>query len=643
MDKTLILVVDDDPAMRIPMRHFLARRGYQVAEAGDGVQAQEAFQKQIPDLVLMDAHMPVMDGFTATAELKSMPGGEDVPVVMVTALADSASVEKAFKSGAEEYVTKPIHWAVLAQRVGLLIERKRAEMARREGEARFRAITESASDAIISGDEQSRITFWNPGAESLFGYTAEEIVGQPIQRLIPENLRAAHEKAYQHALDTGRTWLSGKAVEIIGVHRDGRTIPIEISLSTWLLGQRRQFSAIVRDITERVQVRERDERAMQSQIALNALLETALEPLSLSQQLRVSLEIVLSVPWLAVQFKGAIFLMDEESGKLKMAAQKNLAPQLLEKCALVALGQCLCGQAAESRKTVFSHNLEDENHTIRFDGMQPHGHYCMPIISRDKLLGVINLYLVENHSRNIEEDAFLTTICHTLAAIIESRRIEEQLQKAHQELWQTRLDIIHRLGMAAEYRDNDTGMHIIRMSQFAAAIGQAAGLSSERCQVLLNATPMHDVGKIGIPDHVLLKPGRLTEGEYNQIKKHPVIGARMLQGLHVEPLETAYLIALTHHERWDGGGYPHGLSGEEIPIEGRICAIADVFDALTSVRPYKSAWSPEAALEEIVRCSGTFFDPTLVEVFKKIFPEIISIQKAHCDSQAAGKRDASAA
>jgi putative two-component system response regulator len=195
------------------------------------------------------------------------------------------------------------------------------------------------------------------------------------------------------------------------------------------------------------------------------------------------------------------------------------------------------------------------------------------------------------------------------------------------ELRQTRLQIIRRLGLAAEYKDNETGMHVIRMSYISRILAQAHGFSDIEVENLFNAAPMHDIGKIGTPDAILLKKGALNAEEWAVMRNHSQIGADILGEHPSELLKMAYNIAMTHHEKWDGSGYPKGLKGEEIPIEGRIVALADVFDALTSERPYKSAWTIEATLELLNRESGKHFDPDLVELFMARLPEILEVKQ----------------
>tara|TARA_R110001592_G_scaffold113940_14_gene313313 strand:- start:452 stop:1480 length:1029 start_codon:yes stop_codon:yes gene_type:complete len=194
------------------------------------------------------------------------------------------------------------------------------------------------------------------------------------------------------------------------------------------------------------------------------------------------------------------------------------------------------------------------------------------------------------------------------------------------ELKETRMQIIQRLGRAAEYKDNETGLHVIRMSHYSKLIAMAAGLDEFTQETLLNAAPMHDIGKIGIPDHILLKPGKLDAKEWAIMKTHANIGSDII-GEHDSPLlSMALSIALTHHEKWDGSGYPNHLKGQEIPLVGRIVAIADVFDALTSERPYKEAWPVDKAIAHMNSVSGSHFDPDLIKLFNAVLPDILLIK-----------------
>ncbi|MFZ3045771.1 MAG: two-component system response regulator [Desulfatirhabdiaceae bacterium] len=206
-----------------------------------------------------------------------------------------------------------------------------------------------------------------------------------------------------------------------------------------------------------------------------------------------------------------------------------------------------------------------------------------------------------------------------------------QLQHALKMLKQSSLETIHCLSRAAEFKDEETGAHINRMSLYSAAVGRKMGLSETTIERILYAAPMHDVGKIGIPDRVLMKPGKLDPEEWEIIKQHTVIGAKILAGSSAGFIKLAQVIALTHHEKWDGSGYPKGLKGTRIPLAGRITAIADVFDALNSRRPYKEPFPIEKSFGIIRESRGRHFDPAVVDAFFDIEPEILAIREEYQD------------
>ncbi len=219
-----------------------------------------------------------------------------------------------------------------------------------------------------------------------------------------------------------------------------------------------------------------------------------------------------------------------------------------------------------------------------------------------------------------------------LALYDQTRVLEDRVRARTAELFASRQQIIRRLGRAAEFRDNETGNHVIRMSYYARLIAQAIGLGPEATELLFNTASMHDIGKIGIPDAVLLKPGPLSKAEWAVMRQHPEIGAEIIGEHDDELLQTARTIALTHHERFDGSGYPRGLIGEDIPLFGRIVAIADVFDALMTARPYKPAMPIDETLQVMGRNTGLHFDPALMEVLPSVLPDMLRINATYADT-----------
>jgi putative two-component system response regulator len=247
----------------------------------------------------------------------------------------------------------------------------------------------------------------------------------------------------------------------------------------------------------------------------------------------------------------------------------------------------------------------------------------------------LELGAVDYITKPISPAIVLARVRTHLALYDQTRELERMVALRTAELETTRRQIIRRLGRAAEFKDNETGNHVIRMSHFSRLTAQAMGMSSANIDILFHAAPMHDVGKIGIPDNILLKPGKLDELEWEVMRQHPAMGAQIIGDHKDELLQAARSVALTHHEKWDGSGYPHGLKGAEIPIFGRIVAIADVFDALTSERPYKKAWTVEAAVQMIDEGAGRHFDPGLIQPFKSALPEMLRIKEQYAEENGA--------
>lgn len=202
----------------------------------------------------------------------------------------------------------------------------------------------------------------------------------------------------------------------------------------------------------------------------------------------------------------------------------------------------------------------------------------------------------------------------------EKTTLEEKVEERTLDIRRTQLEIVERLGLATEFRDDDTKEHVTRVGELAGKIAAMLGLPAEFVTTIRYSALLHDVGKIGISDTILLKPGKLTEEEYETMKQHTKIGAQILSGSKSEILTMAEEIAITHHERWDGRGYPNRIAGENIPLSGRIVAVVDVFDALTNERSYKKAWPVQDALAEIERNSGSQFDPMVVDALLQLFP-----------------------
>ena len=242
-----------------------------------------------------------------------------------------------------------------------------------------------------------------------------------------------------------------------------------------------------------------------------------------------------------------------------------------------------------------------------------------------------DLGAVDYITKPISPPLVIARVKAQLALYDQARHLESLVEKRTEELHKAHIEVIRRLGKAAEYKDNETGMHVIRMSYYSKFLAEKLEVSREWVELLHDAAPMHDIGKIGIPDNILLKPGRLDDDELKVMRKHAEYGAKIIGESDVPLLRLAREIAIYHHEKWDGTGYPNGIKGEDIPLSARIIAIADVYDALTSERPYKKAWTEADAVGLLQEQAGKHFDPKLVPLFIECLDQVREVQQRFKD------------
>ena len=257
--------------------------------------------------------------------------------------------------------------------------------------------------------------------------------------------------------------------------------------------------------------------------------------------------------------------------------------------------------------------------------------------NEDTVIGVLQLLNARGPGSN-EVVSFdpqtvdlIASLASQAAVALTNRNLFEDLVEAKRRTEEAHLDTIQRLAIVAAYRDKDTALHIQRMSRSSALLASGLKLPPQEVELILHASPMHDVGKIGIPDAILLKPAKLNSEEWNIMKQHTTIGGHMLSGSQSDLIQAGKTIALSHHENWDGSGYPAGLAGEEIPLWGRICAVADVFDAVTHKRPYRQAVSHQGAFKILAEGRGHQFEPRIVDVFFEQLDKIVALQEPHCE------------
>ena len=344
---------------------------------------------------------------------------------------------------------------------------------------------------------------------------------------------------------------------------------------------------------------------------------------SLEQVLERLFHIIAEFPFLGLQQRGAILLLNP-AGEAIQVAQFGMQPIWSSGCTWNSLRDIEPSADSSVLPLVCQCSGPSDGSSVTC------GICALVLKDESRLMGYAVFFPEEENWPLAEKTPVLNDLARALSGLVGRCLLDEVVKVREWELEEARTEAIHRLGSAAEYRDNETGWHVMRMTNYALSIAKRLGLPEPMREMLYVTAPMHDVGKIGIPDAILLKPGRLSEDEMDVMRRHTEIGETILEGGD-ELISAAREIAGAHHERWDGLGYPRGQRGEDIPILARVCAVADVFDALTSPRPYKHAWPVEEALTWMYDQSGTQFDPAVVEAFRAALPDILRIRELYRD------------
>jgi putative two-component system response regulator len=436
------------------------------------------------------------------------------------------------------------------------------------------ALTETTSDAIIGVSLTGAITSWSEGAEQLFGYTHKEAIGARVTMLAPAELRAESKAVIEDIAN-------GKRVECLDTERmckDGRRLKVQLSISPIFTDDHEVAGGVgvYRDFSEQRHV------------------EDALRE---SERRYQSVVDALSEGVVMQDHRGRVIAFNRSAERVLGISPEDLAESSSHEPLVPLIHEdgspFLC---------------QDQPSMMSVRTGEPQSGVVMGVESPD---GSVRWLSINSCALTHPGEARPYAAVSSFTDITESLETMEELHEA-------RLEDLKRLALVSEYRDDDTNRHTERVARTAELLARALGLDEETVEMIHRAAPLHDVGKIGIPDNILLKRGKLTPEEFEVIKTHPVIGGRILCESRFPILRMATEIAFTHHEHWDGNGYPAGLRGEAIPITGRIVAIADAFDAMTHARPYKAALTIDHAIAEIERCSGTQFDPLIVEAFLQL-------------------------
>ncbi len=497
------------------------------------------------------------------------------------------------------------------------IERKRGEEALRGSEAKFKGFVEFAPDATVIVNKEGEIILANTQTEKSFGYASEELVGKTIETLIPQRFRQSHAGHCTNFFAHPRARAMGTSLELLGLRKDGSEFPVDVNLSYHGTGADVIVLAAIRDITERKRAEEQIERQIQHLSALRTIDNAIAGSLDLRLTLNVALEQI--VAQLGVD-AADVLLLNPYTQTLEYASGRGFRSKAIERSRL-RLGEGHVGRAALERQTVHVPDLSavikdfvraellSAEDFVTFTGV--------PLIAKGEVKGVLEVFHRTSFNAGTEWLEFIETLAEQVAIAIDSAQLFTSLQRSNVDLVMAYDATIEGWSRALDLRDEETEGHTQRVTELTLQLARAMGTfgESELVHVRRGAL-LHDIGKMGIPDSILLKPGPLTDEEWVIMRKHPQYAFEMLSPIAY--LRPALDIPDCHHEKWDGSGYPRGLKGEQIPLAARIFAVIDVYDALTSDRLYRKAWSKAKVLEHIRAGSGSHFDPQVVEAFLRM-------------------------
>ncbi len=503
-----------------------------------------------------------------------------------------------------------------------ITERKQAENALQASEAKFRRLVEYIPTVIYMNptDDASSMNYISPQIKSLTGYTPEEWLQDStlwLTVLYPEDIDSvlAHiSRTDQHSaafdLEYRITQRGGGLVWV----RD------QAALVSDPQNSHHYWQGIMVDITERKQAEEKIQRQLEHLIALSAVDRI----IASNFDLKLSLSEILVYVLQELRVDAAdILIFDSNMQMLEYGAERGFRTKSVRK-AQVRFGESYAGRVALERQLVQIPNIEDEPHNLLLtkflDGEDFVCYYGVPLIAKGQVKGVLEIFHRSKLNPDTEWIDFLHTLAGQVAIAAENAILFENLQRSNLKLTSAYDATIEGWSRALDLRDKETEGHSLRVTDMTVELARAFGLSDAELVQVRWGSLLHDIGKMGVPDGILLKPGALSDEEWIEMKKHPAFAYEMLSPIHY--LRQALDIPYCHHEKWDGSGYPRGLKGDQIPLSARIFAVVDVWDALTSDRPYRTAWTDNETREYILSASGTHFEAQVVEKFMQVFDKV---------------------
>lgn len=589
LKKLSLLYVEDDENTREELEYFLKNKVKKLYVAKNGQEGFDFFEKYQPDLIITDIQMPVMTGTKMIKLIKEK--NKTIPIVIITAFNDTDYLFEAIKLNVTNYLTKPLNLFALSEVLANIAKNINLENENKEiynSLKQYKDIVDERS-IISKADINGIITYINEPFEKISGYKKEELLGKPHSIIThPAINKNIFKKMWKKINIEKKSWQG----RLKNISKEGNEYFVDIIIKPILDldGNIIEFISLSNDITDLETTKEYFKT------------QTQKSAFNLTESIRI-----------VNAYKEAI---NESNIILRIDLNKNIvyANEAFYKISAYTK-EDLIGKPYSFLK---HYNLTQEEQTKKIDSIF-NGNIWKGKISNFKKNGQVfhcdvTMYPLKNKDEEVIE---YMGIHHDITDI----------ERLHDELEDAQREIIYKLGEIGECRSSETGQHVKRVAEYSKLLAIKIGLDPKDVNKLFMASPMHDIGKVGIPDSILNKNGKLDSAEWEVMKTHAKIGYEILRTSKREILRSAAIVSYSHHERWDGSGYPLGLKGEEIHIFGRITAIADVFDALSSARVYKKSWALEDVLKLFNEEKGKHFDPNLIDVFMDNLDEILQIKE----------------
>ncbi len=592
-----VLYVEDDMHTREELSYFLEGRVSELYIAKDGEEGLSLYKEKSPDLVITDVQMPKLDGIKMSKFIKDYD--DNAKIILLTAFNDSVYLFEAIKLHIDNYITKPLKINVLVEIMGkiaktIFLEKENEEVYNTLNQ--YKDIVDVRS-IVSKTDLKGIITYVNKPFEKISGYSSDEIVGKNHNFLSSEGMDASIFTLMWETILNKKIWNG----IVKNKKKNGDYFIVDIMIKPILDkdGNIQEFIALSNDITDLENTK-------------NYFKKENLEvSLNLDESIRITK------------------LFEEAIDKSNIILKINMDKKII-----------YANDAFYEISGYTKEELIGKDYSLIRDYRISLSDYIEDLNKLDESILEKNIW--KGKISNTKKDGSLFHCNITVYPITDKEgKITEYLgirhditeaENLHKEFENTQREIVYKLGEVGETRSKETGSHVKRVAEYSKLLAREYGLSDNDINTLFTASPMHDIGKVGIPDEILNKPGKLTSEEWTVMKTHSELGYEILKSSSREILQAAAIVSYTHHEKWNGSGYPNGLEGNNIHIFGRITALADVFDALGSNRCYKKAWELDKILEFFKNQRGKHFEPKLIDIFMENLDEFLKIRDMYEDT-----------